>query len=94
LDQGKRILLAEEDEDEIFIFEQRLLENGYLVDLKVVFDGSDVKEQLSNDIPLDPVFQDINMPKVNGIECVQVINQSSGLPSVPVIFYPQIPTVF
>ena len=86
MNQAIRILLAEDDEDDIFIFEQALLEIGYPVDLKVVRDGSDVMEQLSNDIPPDLVFLDINMPKVNGIECLQIIKRSVGLPHVPIIF--------
>ncbi|TDE17368.1 response regulator [Dyadobacter psychrotolerans] len=80
------ILLAEDDEDDVFLFDHALRDSGLTYMLTVVTDGSEVISELSSDIPPDLLFLDINMPRLNGIECFTLVKSTSGLPKIPVIF--------
>ncbi|WP_165939989.1 response regulator [Dyadobacter psychrotolerans] len=80
------ILLAEDDEDDVFLFKHALSEIKTAVSLKVVADGSDVIDCLCGDFIPDLIFLDINMPKLNGIECLQQIKSLPALSRIPVIF--------
>jgi CheY-like chemotaxis protein len=85
----KQILLVDDDIDdhEIFCMALENLENCY----KCIFakDGIEALEILKNEeifIP-DIIFLDLNMPRMNGIECLYEIKKNHRTSHIPVIMY-------
>lgn len=82
----KKILLIDDDEDEQLIFNEALAETGNQVSLscaKTAGEGIRLLQQLTPDY----VFLDINMPILNGFECLSLIKKTDGINDIPVIIY-------
>jgi CheY-like chemotaxis protein len=82
----KKILLIDDDEDEQFFFMEALKE----IDGPIKFffaansdEGIRMLEFLSPDI----VFIDINMPAINGLECLELIRNNKNVKEVRTIIY-------
>ncbi len=82
----KKILLIDDDEDEQFFFTEALKE----IEAPVKFffaitagEGIKLMRFLSPDI----VFIDINMPLLNGLECLDLIKNDDKINSIPVVIY-------
>jgi len=85
----KRILLAEDDEDDFLLFQEALSEYREPILLNWVKDGEELMKRLKQDkaeIP-DMIFLDINMPRKNGFECLTEIRQHQTLKHLPVIIF-------
>ena len=83
-----RIFLTDDDPDDRFLFEEALSLAGESVRYFYACDGIDALEKLhSADIPPDIIFMDVNMPRMNGIDCLKEIKGSEKLKSIPVIMY-------
>ena len=85
----KKILLAEDDEDDFLLFQEVLKEYKEPVDLNWVKDGEMLMNVLTEDVVELPhmLFLDINMPKKNGFECLAEIRQHEDLKNLPVIIF-------
>jgi DNA-binding response OmpR family regulator len=83
-----KCFLIDDDPDDQEIFCMALDEIGYSVDCEFASDGAEAINKLSDGtyIP-DLIFIDMNMPKVNGNECLQEIKRIESLKSVPVYMY-------
>jgi CheY-like chemotaxis protein len=83
-----RILLAEDDEDDRYFFEQALFDSGIGSVLTTVTDGGQLIDLLS-DLPgsLAPeiIFLDINMPVIDGKSCLREIRRQEKFGMIPVI---------
>ena len=79
------ILLAEDDEDDVFFFKQALAENDVESNLIVAKDGMEVMDILASEPSVDIIFLDINMPLKNGLECLKEINLMQNEVRAPVI---------
>lgn len=81
------IFLAEEDQDEIYSFEQALvdIEDGHA--LRIARHGQQLFDLLETVKPQKPdmVFLDINTPSRNGFECLRLLRRLYG-PKLPVFF--------
>ena len=79
----------DDDPDDHLLFSQALEE----VDPSVVYlsaeNGADAIQKLeSGKIPLpDLIFMDVNMPRMNGLECLIALQHSQKFKLVPVIMY-------
>ncbi len=85
----KRILLAEDDEDDFILFQEALGIYKNAVRLDWVRDGEELMNMLkikSAELP-DIIFLDINMPRKNGFECLTEIRQDENLKHLPVIIF-------
>lgn len=82
----QHILLADDDRDQILLF-QRVIKKLYPeIEVSSVTDG----EQLIQFLHLnrtDLVFLDLNMPCKNGYECLQEIRRDILLRDLPIIVY-------
>ena len=85
----KRILLAEDDEDDFILFQEALGEYKDTVRLDWVVDGEELMNILKIKIAELPdiIFLDINMPRKNGFECLTEIRQNENLKHLPVIIF-------
>ncbi len=83
------VLLADDDLDDCIMFEKALKELPINTNLKTVYDGDDLLKELSlknNGLP-DLIFLDLNMPRINGAECLHIIKTSEELKKIPVIIF-------
>jgi len=83
---NKKILLIDDDEDEQWIFMEALKEisSSFICVFAIT-----AKEglELSKQSPPDYIFIDINMPFLNGLQCLELIKSDDRLKETPVIIY-------
>lgn len=82
------VLLADDDEDDRQMFEEALS----AVDPSMLFfsstNGCEALERLgTRGFEPDVIFMDINMPLMNGMECLKKIKESDDYKKIPVIMY-------
>lgn len=80
------VFIADDDLDDIAFFKNALKEVTNEVKISVAKDGLELLEFLSIVQP-DIIFLDINMPCMNGIDCLSEIRKLDNFHSVPVIIY-------
>lgn len=88
--QARKIcLMVDDDIDDQDIFSIALKDLDMSVDCEFAFDGEEAMRKLEGD-PLffpDLIFLDINMPKMNGKECLAAIRRIERLSHIPVIVF-------
>lgn len=83
------ILLADDDRDDRFFFDIALKDIPLNTNLKTVNDGQQLMDHFNkypDDLP-DLLFLDLNMPRLNGFECLVQIKSRQQLKEIPVIIY-------
>ena len=83
------LLLADDDLDDCVMFEKALKELPIITNLQTVYDGNDLLKELSrenNGLP-DLIFLDLNMPRINGVDCLNIIKKSEKLNKIPVVIF-------
>jgi len=83
------ILLADDDEDDRLLFADAISEVKVKTKLHMVNDGEQLMSYLEKESTTLPdfLFLDINMPKKNGIECLQAIRNNEKLKHLSVAIY-------
>jgi CheY-like chemotaxis protein len=85
---SKRVLLIDDDRDDAEIFRDALKESGLSDGLDYFEDGLKALENLaSKSTRPDVIFLDINMPSINGWECLRAIKNLAGLQQIPIVMY-------
>lgn len=79
------ILLADDDQDDIFLFQQAFKQTGNQTELKIANDGFEVIDAMQANRSPELIFLDINMPRMNGFECMEELSTYYGF--VPIIFF-------
>jgi len=85
-----QVLLADDDFDDRFFFQRAVDTLPTPNQLKTVDDGADLMDYLDKtDIEKLPdiLFLDLNMPKMNGMECLEQIKGNNKLKHIPVVIY-------
>lgn len=82
-------LLVDDDPDDQEIFMLALTRLAYPVRCVTADDGLDAIEQLNADSSFVPdyIFLDLNMPRMDGFQCLAAIKKMDHLAHVPVIIY-------
>lgn len=83
------ILLADDDKDDHFFFEESLKELSIATSFSTAGNGEELIRLLSSDqskLP-DVIFLDLNMPRKNGSECLSEIKHNEKLKHIPIIIY-------
>jgi CheY-like chemotaxis protein len=83
------ILLADDDVDDRYFFDKALGELSIKTVLTTVSNGEQLIDFLhsnSGRLP-DVLFLDLNMPRKNGFECLDLIKSNQYIESLPVIIY-------
>ena len=74
------------DDQELFLEALKELDEDFVC--VTALDGQDVLDKLLNSLFVpDIIFLDLNMPKMNGKECLREIKKNNLLSKVPVIIY-------
>jgi len=83
------LLLADDDEDDCLFFEEALDEITLSTTLSVVNDGVQLMDYLKTKISNlpDVLFLDLNMPRKNGLECLDEIKNNENLKNLPIIIF-------
>lgn len=80
------IILAEDDLDDVLVFEMALKEIDVPVDMRHAQNGNVLFELLEERIP-DTLFLDVHMPCKDGISCITEIRKDRKYDRLPVIMY-------
>jgi CheY-like chemotaxis protein len=83
------LLLADDDLDDCFFFQEALEELPLSATLNTVNDGEQLMQLLSatgTTLP-DALFLDLNMPRKSGFQCLSEIKLINSLSRLPVIIY-------
>jgi PleD family two-component response regulator len=83
---SKLVLLIDDDEDEEHIFKEALKKLHSSYKCMYIQDAEHGLKSLNWLLP-DYIFVDINMPKIDGFECLLQIKKLKKLKNVPVILY-------
>ena len=78
------VLLAEDDKDDVLIFELALEEANLSVDLRHAGDGDKLFDMLGDNIP-DILFLDIQLPCRDGLTCILQIRKNKEYDNLPVV---------
>jgi len=84
-----KIILADDDRDDCFLFNEAIDELSLSVDLTIVHDGEQLMSRLKKtnmELP-HALFLDLNMPRKNGFEVLKEIKSDENLDHFPVIIF-------
>ncbi len=83
------VYLADDDADDRFLFEQALMEVKKNVKITMLNNGEQLMKCLDEKETHHPnvIFLDLNMPLMNGIECLDEIKKDKNLKNIPVIIF-------
>jgi len=82
------ILVVDDDVDDLLFFTDALAEIDAQIECITAMNGIDALRKLEN-LPVRPdfIFLDLNMPKMNGKQCLWHIKNNPLFQSIPVIIY-------
>lgn len=84
----KLILLVDDDSDDQLLFQEALAEVDASVRCITAGNGSDAIEKLTaSAIFPDLIIMDVNMPIMNGMECLKAMKDSEEFRAIPVLMY-------
>ena len=83
------VFLAEDDEDDRWLFEQALADLKIKTELSMFKNGKEMMDYLKKADTIKPhiVFLDLNMPIKNGMECLKEMKEDENLKKIPVAIY-------
>jgi CheY-like chemotaxis protein len=83
-----QVLLADDDEDDRLFFKEAISEIKIKTFVTIVNDGIELMDYLHNTVALpDIIFLDINMPRKNGIQCLDEIRSDERLKNITIAIY-------
>lgn len=87
--ENQIFMIIDDDEDDRYFFKEAVLKTMFNSPVCVeAINGEDALSQLSNFNQLpDFIFLDINMPRMDGRECLKLLKQDEKLKHIPVIMY-------
>ena len=84
----RHCLLIDDDKDDCEIFSLTVAAIHEGVRMDAITEASEALAMLEGEgVAPDIIFLDLNMPKMNGLDCLRQIRQMEGLGRVPVIIY-------
>ncbi len=83
------ILLADDDVEDCEFFEEALGELDYKANVSVVHNGEELISFINKKDSTQPdiIFLDINMPCMNGIECLSELRKKKNMRNIPVVMF-------
>jgi len=80
------ILLIEDDQDDVELFQYALHSNRVICQLEVIMDGDRVESHLQTSTKRpDVIVMDLNLPRISGRDLLQQIRTVDGFSQVPLI---------
>lgn len=82
----RTLLLIDDDKDDCALFKEALNEVDPTIQL-VSLNTAEVLHSVISDVNPDLIFLDVNMPKVNGFECLKMLYESVTKFRIPIVMY-------
>ncbi len=82
---AKRILLVDDDKDDQEFFCEALTRVHPAIEYEVANNGLEALSILDTPPPFELVFLDLNMPKMDGFQCLEVLKSHPTYKHIPVI---------
>jgi CheY-like chemotaxis protein len=88
LRQNKTLFIVDDDEDDISLVKSAFLENNLTYDITSFGCGTDLIEHFDKEeyVP-DLILMDLNMPKMNGFQTMEILRKSERLKHIPIIVF-------
>lgn len=83
----KHIMLADDDRDDIELFQSAVKECSLNIKVSAAGDGQMLIELLVKESVPDFIVLDLNMPRMNGFDCLIAIRKNRKYNGVPVIIF-------
>lgn len=83
----KHIMLADDDRDDIELFEFAVKECSVNIKVSTAEDGQMLIELLEKESVPDVIVLDLNMPGMSGYDCLRAIRKNKKYNDVPVIIF-------
>jgi CheY-like chemotaxis protein len=83
----KNIILADDDVDDLELFQSAAKECNENIKIVTAEDGLKLIELLEKEEPPDVVIMDLNMPGMNGYDCVKVIRGNKKYNTIPIMIF-------
>jgi CheY-like chemotaxis protein len=81
-----RMLLVEDDRDDVQLLQEAMNENNIECEMEVIMEGDKVMPFLNSiDVLPDIIVMDFNLPKIHGREVLISIRSSPAFTSIPVV---------
>jgi DNA-binding NtrC family response regulator len=83
------IVLADDDDDDCLLFYEALSEISIPTQFSAVHNGEQLLQQLQTNANALPhiLFLDLNMPRMNGLQCLKEINKMSHVKQMRVVIF-------
>jgi CheY-like chemotaxis protein len=85
-DKKLHIFFGDDDQEDIDFFKRAINETSEEIKITIAKDGLELLQFLDVVIP-DLIFLDLNMPRMNGVDCLKEIRNRLTCKEVPVIIY-------
>ncbi|NCI45907.1 response regulator [Sediminibacterium soli] len=89
MEKKVRIFLVDDDTDDRSLFMDALSEIDTAIELATAINGTEALEKMlamPGRLP-DYIFMDLNMPLMNGLQCLKELKKRAALAHIPVIIY-------
>ena len=84
----RKILLVEDDADDQHLFTEALHAMYPAIECLIAKDGRDALDQMNTTSPIPTIiFMDLNMPMMNGYECIAALRKESRFRNIPIVIY-------
>src|SRR5438045_9324833 len=81
---GLKILLVEDDKDDVMFFNEAIKKLDAFVSIIVVSNGEDLFKQMEQSHDFDVIFLDINLPLLDGKQCLKKLKENEFFRDIPV----------
>ena len=85
--KAKKILLVDDDADDQLYFLDAINEVHESVECDIANNGKEALLQMEVPPPPDVIFLDLNMPVMNGYECLEHLKKQDRYKNIPVIIF-------
>jgi len=82
----KKVLMVDDDADDQLLFANAMQEIDATMHYEIANNGIEALEKLKTFVP-DVIFLDLNMPMMNGMECLAALKKNKMLAQIPVIIF-------
>ena len=89
MEEIKKCMIIDDDEDDQEIFKMCLNSVNKDIQCFSVYDGQEAIDMLMSNSQFTPqyIFLDVNMPKMNGIECLRILQSIPKLKNAKMFMY-------
>ncbi len=87
--ENRLILIIDDDIDDVEMFCEAVIDVNQTAECCAALDGYDALDVILNKMKRVPdfIFLDLNLPKMDGLECLSILRAEKKLKSVPIIIY-------